>query len=56
MPEEQIVKELRSQAVVSVYKFMKKVDDPMVGNYRIDDDHNIKCHETSIFRLHGLIF
>ena len=56
VPEEKIVKELRSRGVVSVYIFMKKVGNPMVGNDRIDDDHNIKCHETSIFRLHGLIF
>ena len=36
--EEEIVKELRHQGVVAMYKFMKKVDNSMEGNdYFVDD-------------------
>ena len=37
VPEEGIVKELRCQGVVPVYKFMKKVDNSLLDNDRIDD-------------------
>ena len=40
VPEENIVKEFRSQGVVSVYEFIKKMDNSMVDNVRIDDDYN----------------